>query len=58
MRPPEIWSVQIGGCIESTPTVWKGKVYFGTRAGKFFSIGDDGALTSPTASQAGGGGGD
>ncbi len=58
VRPPEIWSVQIGGCIESTPTVWKGKVYFGTRAGKFFSIGDDGTLTSPTASQAGGGGGD
>jgi hypothetical protein len=55
-QPPELWNVRIGGCIESTPSVWKGRVYFGTRAGKFFSLGDDGKLESPTASQAGGGG--
>ncbi len=56
VRPPEIWTVPLGGCIESTPSVWKGRMYFGTRAGTFFSLGDDGTLTSPTASQTGGGG--
>lgn len=55
-QPTEIWNVAIGGCIESTPTVWKGRIYFGTRAGRFFSLGDDGTLTSPTASAVGGGG--
>ena len=54
--PTEIWNVAVGGCIESTPTVWKGRIYFGTRAGRFFSLGDDGALASPTASTVGGGG--
>jgi len=38
--PPELWSVTLGGCIESTPTVWKGRIYVGTRAGSFFAIGD------------------
>jgi hypothetical protein len=56
--PKEIWTVRIGGCIESTPAMWKGRLYFGTRAGRFFSLGDDGTLTSPTASAAIGGGGD
>lgn len=39
--PTERWSVALGGCIESTPAVWKGRVFVGTRAGRFFSIGDD-----------------
>lgn len=47
--PPELWSVDVGGCIESTPSVWKGRIYFGTRAGRFFSFGDDGETRSPTA---------
>lgn len=55
-QPEEIWTVPVGGCIESTPTVWKGRIYFGTRAGRFFSLGDDGTLDSPTATQTGGGG--
>ncbi len=38
--PPELWAVELGGCIESTPTVWKGRIYVGTRAGKFHAIGD------------------
>ncbi|MGH8982573.1 MAG: PQQ-binding-like beta-propeller repeat protein [Acidimicrobiia bacterium] len=38
--PPELWSVRLGGCIESTPTVWKGRVYVGTRAGLFHAVGD------------------
>ena len=32
--PPELWSVHLGGCIEATPAVWKGKIYIGTRAGQ------------------------
>lgn len=41
--PQEIWAVPIGGCIESTPAVWEGRIFVGTRVGKFFSIGDDAA---------------
>jgi outer membrane protein assembly factor BamB len=39
VAPPELWSVEIGGCIESTPAVWNGRLYFGTRAGGFHAIG-------------------
>jgi outer membrane protein assembly factor BamB len=41
-RPRELWSVELGGCIESTPAVWRGKVYVGTRGGAMFAIGDRG----------------
>jgi outer membrane protein assembly factor BamB len=40
--PPELWSVQLGGCIESTPAVWKGRIYVGSRGGYFHAIGDPG----------------
>ncbi len=38
--PKELWTVTLGGCIESTPAVWKGRIYVGTRAGHVFAIGD------------------
>jgi hypothetical protein len=38
--PPLLWSVTIGGCIESTPAVWNGRIYVGTRAGRVHAIGD------------------
>ena len=38
--PPELWSVPLGGCIESTPAVWNGRIYVGTRAGLFHAVGD------------------
>jgi PQQ-like domain len=38
--PPERWSLEIGGCIESTAAVWDGRIYVGTRAGAMFGIGD------------------
>jgi hypothetical protein len=38
--PPELWSVELGGCIESTPAVWNGRIYVGTRGGAFFALGD------------------
>jgi outer membrane protein assembly factor BamB len=38
--PAHRWSFRIGGgCIESTPAVWQGVVYVGTRAGAFHAIG-------------------
>ena len=40
VQPPELWSVDLGGCIESTPAVWNGRIYVGTRAGQFFAVGD------------------
>jgi hypothetical protein len=30
--------MKVGGCIESTPAVWKGRMYLGTRAGAFHAI--------------------
>jgi hypothetical protein len=38
--PPELWNVQLGGCIESTPAVWDGRIFVGTRGGRFFAVGD------------------
>ena len=40
VEPPELWTVELGGCIESTPAVWKGRIYVGTRGGRFYAIGD------------------
>jgi len=33
------FNIPSGGCIESTPAVWKGQVFFGNRDGYFYSIG-------------------
>jgi len=38
--PPELWSVELEGCIESTPTVFKGQIFVGARGGAFYAIGD------------------
>lgn len=40
VEPPELWSVQLEGCVESTPAVWDGRIYVGARGGKFYAIGD------------------
>lgn len=37
--PPELWRVAVGGCIESTPAVWDGRIYVGARNGFFYAIG-------------------
>jgi hypothetical protein len=39
-KPPEVWSVQLDGCIESTPAVWRGMIYVGSRGGAMYGIGD------------------
>ncbi|MDW5326471.1 PQQ-binding-like beta-propeller repeat protein [Plantactinospora sp. KLBMP9567] len=36
--PKPLWKVKLGGCIESTPAVWRGRIYVGTRAGAFHAI--------------------
>lgn len=56
VAPPVSWEARLGGCIESTPAVWDGRIFVGTRAGRFFALSDDGTLESPTAELAGGGG--
>lgn len=40
--PTPLWSLPIGrkGCIESTPAVWNGNFYFGTREGFIFKVGE------------------
>jgi outer membrane protein assembly factor BamB len=38
--PKPLWTIRIGrGCIESTPAVWHGKIYFGTREGGVHAYG-------------------
>ena len=39
VAPPEIWSTELGGCIEATPAVWKGRIYVGSRGGFVWSFG-------------------
>ena len=38
--PPELWEITLGGCIESTPVVWRGRIYVGSRGGYFHAVGD------------------
>ncbi len=40
VAPPQLWSVELEGCIESTPAVWKGRLFVGARGGRFYAIGD------------------
>ncbi len=40
-RPVPVWQTErVGGCIESTPAVWEGRVYVGSRDGFFYAFGD------------------
>ena len=38
--PPELWTVQLEGCVESTPAVFEGRIYVGARGGKVYALGD------------------
>ena len=46
-RPPLRWSLDLGDCIESTPAVWQGWLYVGTREGFLYGIADE--ATAPPA---------
>jgi outer membrane protein assembly factor BamB len=37
--PREMWRVALPGCIESTPVVWRGAIYVGSRDGFLYAIG-------------------
>jgi outer membrane protein assembly factor BamB len=49
--PPELWNIQLDGCEESTPAVWHGMIYVGTRGGQIYGIGQ--ATAPPTGSSGG-----
>jgi outer membrane protein assembly factor BamB len=40
--PTKMWDVVVGtgACIESTPAVWDGRIYVGSRDGFFYALGD------------------
>jgi outer membrane protein assembly factor BamB len=39
-RPMQTWELTVGaGCIESTPAVWAGQIYVGSRDGFFYAVG-------------------
>jgi hypothetical protein len=40
VEPPELWNVGVGGAIESTVAVWRGRIYVGSRDGYFYCFGD------------------
>lgn len=37
-QPVELWRINLGGCIESTPAVWNGIVVVGTKQGWIYGI--------------------
>lgn len=37
--PRELWRVSLPGCVESTPIVWDGQIYVGSRDGFLYAIG-------------------
>jgi len=47
--PPLRWNMDLGDCIESTPAVWQGWLYLGTREGFFYGIADQGTAVPPAA---------
>lgn len=40
IEPPELWTVDLGACVESTPAVWDGRIIVGTRGGQVFMLSD------------------
>ncbi|HEX9121811.1 MAG TPA: PQQ-binding-like beta-propeller repeat protein [Actinomycetota bacterium] len=42
VRP--LWTMDLGACVESTPAVWHGWIYVGTRAGQILGIANPGKL--------------
>ena len=48
-QPTLRWNLDLGDCIESTPAVWHGWLYVGTREGYLYGIADAGT-PAPTAS--------
>jgi hypothetical protein len=51
VRPPLRWNLDLGDCVESTPAVWHGWLYVGTREGFFYGIADEGTPAPPARPQ-------
>ena len=45
IEPRLMWTVPIEGCVESTPAVWDGQIFVGSRNGFFYGIGEPSATT-------------
>ena len=43
VMPSLRWNLDLGDCIESTPAVWRGWLYVGTREGYLYGIADGAA---------------
>jgi outer membrane protein assembly factor BamB len=43
LEPTLLWKLHFNACVESTPAVWDGWLYFGTRGGYLYGIADAGA---------------
>lgn len=39
-EPDQLWTIDLGSCIESTPAVWDGKIIVGTRGGQVYMLSD------------------
>ena len=42
MAPEPLWTLPVGGCVESTPAVWEGRIWVGTRSGQVVAVGPTG----------------
>ncbi|MBT5138869.1 MAG: PQQ-binding-like beta-propeller repeat protein [Acidimicrobiaceae bacterium] len=38
-EPVPLWEIKLGGCIESTPALWRGQIVVGTRSGFIYAVG-------------------
>jgi hypothetical protein len=49
-RPVSLWRMKLGksACIDSTPAVWRGRIYIGTWEGFVYAVGDAPALAGVT----------
>ncbi len=52
VAPPQIWSLELGSCIEATPAVWDGRIYIGTRGGHLYILGDPELAATTTTTTA------
>jgi outer membrane protein assembly factor BamB len=47
--PLLLWKLHFPGCIESTPAVWRGWIYLGTRQGYLYGLTDRGTVERPAS---------
>ncbi len=40
VEPVQLWSIDMGTCVESTPAIWDGRIIVGTRAGQVHMLSD------------------